>query len=423
MSEASPQSSFLTRAEWRVLLILAAVQVTHILDFMIVMPLGPQLMRDLNITPRGFGLVISVYAFSAAISGLVAAYFIDRFDRKTALVGLYAGFMGGTIACALADNYPLLLAARVVAGGFGGVVAALVLAIVGDVFADERRGRATGIVMAGFSLASIGGVPLGLYLAHEFGWRMPFAVLGAVSLAILVLVQTQLPSLTGHLTRGPRESGRVLTVLLMPSHLRAYALMVVLVMGTFMVVPYIATYMVDNVGRVEKELPYVYIFGGLVTLVTMPLIGRIADRYGKLRVFRVLALFAILPTLVITHLPPVSLALSLLVSTVFMAATSGRMVPVMALVMACVVPRYRGSFMSVNASVQQMAMGLASVVGANLLGENADGSLTGFGTVGVLAAVAMLATVWLAGRLQPAAEGEVAADLLAEVAPVLVGID
>jgi predicted MFS family arabinose efflux permease len=395
----------LTRREWLLLLVLAAVQFTHIVDFVIIMPLGPQFKSDLHLSDQWFGFLVSAYAFSAALAGLLAAWFIDRFDRKTALLGLYAGFTVGTLCCGAAPNYPLLLAARALTGAFGGVVAACILAIVGDAFPGARRGRAMGAIMSAFSVASIAGVPAGLYLANLVNWRAPFIALAGLSAAVSVLVGLVLPPMSGHLDRG-RTAPNLWGVFLEPAHLRAYLLMTAMVLSTFMIVPYLASYLVANTGRTNEELPYVYLCGGLATLVTMTLFGWLSDRFGKLLMFRSLALFTMVPILLVTNLPPVALATVLAVSTLFMVTSSGRMVPAMALITASAAPRNRGGFLSVNASVQQTAMGLASALGGIMLGQGANGEITGFPLVGGLACAATLASILLAGRLQPADGGE-----------------
>jgi predicted MFS family arabinose efflux permease len=403
----------LTFAEWGLLLVLAAVQVTHIVDFMILMPLGPRLMHDLRISPGQFGLMVSAYGFSASLAGLAAAWFIDRFDRKTALLLLYAGFTLGTLLCALAPSYPLLLAARTVAGGFGGVSASCVLAIVGDAFPDARRGRAMGVIMSAFSLASIAGVPSGIFLANALdSWQAPFAVLAGTSAAVLVLVRFLLPPLRGHLD-AVHQVRRASTweVLAHPNHVRAYVLMVSLVLSTFCIAPYFATYLVGNVGRAESDLAYVYLCGGAATLFTTTPVGWLSDRLGKRPVFRFFALFTVVPILLLTNLPPVSLLTALAVTTLFMITSSARMVPAMALITGCAVPRYRGSFLSVNSSVQQMAMGLASLIGGALLGTASSGELTGFPRVGAVSVAGTLLSVYLIGRLRrPGPEALAAVD-------------
>jgi predicted MFS family arabinose efflux permease len=421
-----PMAKRLSRGEWQLLLVLAAVQFTHLVDFMIVLPLGPQFMRVLKITPQAFGVLVSAYGFSACLSGLLAARFVDRFDRKRALLVLYSGFAVGTLLCAFAVDYWVLLLARTIAGGFGGVVAALVLAIVGDAFPYERRGTAMGIVMSAFSIALITGVPFGLYLANALGWAAPFAILGGLSLLVLFFAIFTLPPLHGHM--DPAHAGETVglwQVLFHPNHLRAYALMVALVLGVFMIVPYIATYLVANVGCSEDELPYVYLCGGLTTLLTVTLFGRLADRYGKLPVFRIMALLTVVPILILTNLPPVPLYAAIATTTAFMVTTSGRMVPAQALITASAAPRYRGSFMSVTASVQQMASGLASILGGLILGapggagdgpviEGRLAPIHGYGWVGLISAVFTVLSVLLAGRLRPAEGGLGAVDVPAD---------
>jgi predicted MFS family arabinose efflux permease len=403
--ESPDTATGLTGREWLLLLVLSAVQFTHILDFVIVMPLGPQFKSDLNLNDQWFGFLVSAYAFSAALAGLLAAWFIDRFDRKTALLGLYAGFTVGTLCCGAAPNYPLLLAARALTGAFGGVVAACILAIVGDAFPGVRRGRAMGAIMSSFSVASIAGVPAGLYLANLVNWRAPFLALAGLSAAVSVLVGLTLPPMRGHLARG-RTVSNLWGIFLEPAHLRAYLLMTAIVFSTFMIVPYLASYLVANTGRTNEELPYVYLGGGLATLVTMTFFGWLSDRLGKLLMFRTLAFFTLMTILLVTNLPSVALATVLTVCTLFMVTTSGRMVPAMALITASAAPLNRGGFLSVNASVQQTAMGLASALGGLMLGQGVHGEITGFPLVGGLACAATLASIWLAGRLQPADGGE-----------------
>ncbi len=410
--------SRLTGKEWLLLLVLGSVQFTHILDFMIVMPLGPQYMdpTKMALTPPQFGFMVSAYAFSACLSGLVAAWCIDRFDRKSALLVLYAGFAVGTLCCAAAPNFAFLVAARIVTGGFGGVVNAIVLTIVGDLFHDSRRGRAMGVIMSAFSLASIAGVPAGLMLADALGWQAPFAVLGAGSLCVLVGVFFVLPPVRGHLGRSYHNVlGQFAAVILDRGHLRAYALMSFLVLGMFTIVPFMATYLVTNVGCAETDLKYMYLCGGLTTLATMQATGWLADRFSKQWLFRILAVCTVVPILLVTNLPPVPLVTMLLCTTLFMAVTSARMVPLMALVTACAQPRLRGSFMSVNAAVQQMAMGLAAEISSLIVREQPDGTLTGFSIVGIIAAVTTLLCAVFAGLLRPAVIHAVETDMAGHV--------
>lgn len=394
----------LSGAEWLLLLVLAAVQFTHIMDFMVVMPLGRQYMAALGITTLQFGTVISAYAFSAALSGLCVAWFVDRFDRRAALLGLYLGFTLSTIGCAAAPGFYTLLLARTAAGWFGGVLGANLLAIVGDVFPDSRRGLATGIVTAGFSVASIIGVPAGIFLAEWLGYQAPFAALGLLSLTVWLVAWWRLPPLRGHLGRAGGADVSWRELFARPLHRRAYAFLTAIIMSPFFVTPYLPTYLRDNVGLSERGLAGMYVFGGLASLVVMPAAGRLSDRLGKLPVFRLSAALTVVPILWLTRLGESTTAVALTATTLFFITTSARYVPAMAMVTACALPRYRGRFMSVCSSVQQTAAGLASLTGGALLGSQ-GGRLTGYAFVGLLASAAALTSVVLGGMLHPADAG------------------
>jgi predicted MFS family arabinose efflux permease len=346
--------------------------------------------------------MVSVYSFSASLSGLLAACFIDRFDRKSALLVLYAGFTAATLFCATAPSFGMLMLGRAAAGGCAGVMMAQVLAIIGDVLPDSRRAIGMGVIMSAFSVASILGVPAGLALANLSTWRTPFVVLSILSVGVLGMAWRVLPSLRGHLAHSWRQKVTLWEVLTRPAHVRAYVLMIVLVLSTFTIIPYMSLYLVNNLHRKQEELPYVYLCGGLATLLTMTPIGWLADRYGKLPVFRILALFTLIPILLLTHLSPMSLLVTLLVTTLFMVASAGRMVPAMALITGSTQARYRGSFMSINTSVQQLAAGLAPLLSAAILGEAKSGApLQGFNLLGLLAMVAVICSVIVGGYLRP----------------------
>jgi predicted MFS family arabinose efflux permease len=388
----------------RVLLyVLAAIQFTHILDFMIVMPLGPRLMEIFRITPSQFGLIVSTYTFSAGLFGLIAAWFIDRFDRKRALLWLYAGFALGTLACALAPNYPLLVVARFLAGGFGGVTSATILAIIGDAIPPKRRGEAMGTLFSSFSLASIAGVPAGLFLANHLGWHAPFYLLAGLSVAIIFMAASVLPTMRDHLSRErgrPWEDMKV--VLSRSNHWNAFALTVVMTMAGFMIIPYLSPSLVANVGIRNEELPYIYLFGGAATFFSMRWIGRLSDRLGLLKVFVTVSILAMFPIVIISHLPVVPLWTALIVSTCFMVFTSGRFIPGMAMVTNSVEARYRGSFMSINSALQQFASGMASIVAGAIIVAGSGGRLERYGAVGFLGAGCIVASIFLAKKLKAA---------------------
>ncbi|MDX5348790.1 MAG: MFS transporter [Hymenobacteraceae bacterium] len=388
--------------EGLLLFILAAVNFTHIMDFVIMMPLGPQLMRVFNISPQQFGLLVSAYTFSAAISGFVSAFFIDHFDRKNALLFLYFGFTIGTLFCALAPNYELLMAARVTAGGFGGVLGALVLAIIGDAIPEQRRGAATGKVMAAFSIASIAGIPVGLYLASKTNWHAPFYMLAAMSFLVLLVGWKFLPPLKGHLTNQIKVHPKkvILQILQNSNLLWALTLTMVLTFAGFTVIPFISPYMVANIGFSEVELSYIYLFGGLATVFTSQLAGRLSDRFGKQRIFVWAALLSVIPILLITNLPPVSHVIAFMVTTLFFILFGARFVPAMALITSTVEPKMRGSFMSINSCVQQMGSGIAAFSSGLIIQRAAGGQLQHYGVVGLVATVATLLTLFVVTKLK-----------------------
>ena len=389
------------REGW-LLFILAAIQFTHIMDFVIMMPLGPQLMRVFSITPKEFGFLVSAYTFSAAISGFISTLFIDKFDRKNALLGLYIGFILGTFCCAIAPNYTLLLVARILAGAFGGVIGALVFAIIGDAIPEHRRGSATGKVMAAFSVASIAGIPVGLYLASRLDWHAPFFLLTGLSFLVLLVAFLVLPPMKGHLTNAFRTNPLAVVgeILRNKNLLWALSLMVMLTLAGFTVVPFISPYLVSNVGFAENELAYMYMFGGLATVVTSQIAGRLADKFGKTRVFIYTAIFSVIPILLLTNLQPAPHFLVLLVTTTFFIGFGARFVPAVALITSSVAPKLRGSFMSFNSSIQQLASGASAFLSGLIIQKTAAGTLIHFNTIGIIATVATLLCIFIIRQLK-----------------------
>lgn len=397
------------RYEQLILLILAAVQFTTIVDFMIVMPLGPQLMRVFEIGPSQFGLIVSSYTFAAGLAGLVASSVVDRFARRTSFMFLYAGFLLGTFACAVAPSYSMLLLARIITGAFGGILGGMTMAIIGDVFPENRRGRATGSLMTGFALASVAGVPLGLLIGTKYGWEMTFTALAICGLPIIALTPLALPALNAHVGRRSASPLRsVVQIFTNRNHLYAFALITTLMLGSFTVLPYLSAYLVANVGMTEDQLPLVYIAGGGLTLFTAPLIGKMADRYGKLMVYRCVAPCSALLLVIITHLPVVHVAVAVAVFGALMVSNVGRMVPAMAMVTSCVEPSRRGAFMSVNSSVQHIASGAGAYLGGLIISQNASGQLINLGVVGWLAAACTLISLWFAAKIRLYGVGDAA---------------
>jgi predicted MFS family arabinose efflux permease len=391
----------LRRERW-LLFTLAGIQFTHILDFMIMMPLGPQFTALFGISNAQFGLLVSAYTLSAGFSGLMAATYIDRFSRKQLLLGMYSLFGLATLACALAPDYVWLMVARVAAGLFGGVLSALSQTIVADVIPFERRGRAMSVVMTSFSVSTVAGVPLGLFLAAHFNWHAPFVGI-AVLVGLLALGAWQtLPRLDAHLHHPERVSvwrgiGQVLAE---PNHLKAFAVSGLMMFAAFSVIPYITIYLQSNAGMQAAEVPWIYLCGGLATLLSARYFGRLTDRVGKVQMFQRLALAVTVPLMATTLSQGLPLWGLLAISTLFFTLMSGRMIPGMAMISSAVEPRLRGTFMTLNSAVQSASMGLAALVAGLIIGRDAHGQLTLYWVAGLLGVLASVLSVWLAGHLR-----------------------
>ena len=396
--------------------ILALVQFTHIMDFMIMMPLGSHLMRVFSITPGQFSYLVATYGLAAGLCGFLGGFVLDRFERKHALLTLYTGFSLATLGCALANSYTLLLVARFAAGACGGVAGSVVTAMVGDMIPPERRGRAMSVVMSAFPLASVLGVPCGLWLAGRFDWHAPFYLLAALSAAILVLALRVLPHVRSHLTTA-HPWVQMRAILTHPVHLRGFLLSAALVFAGGCVVPFMAPSMVANVGLGEDQLFEIYLCGGMATFASSFLIGRLTDRYDKLHVLAVVSVVASIAVLVVTRLVPGSIALALGSTTLFFVGMSGRFAPAMAMMANAVEARYRGGFMSVNAAIQQIASGLGNLTAGLLVTTSATGHLVGYQNAGYLSLAAFIATMLFAWRLRAAAPHAARPGGIAKLAP------
>lgn len=388
------------------LLFLAAIQFTHIMDFMVMMPLGPQLMRLFQIEPYQFGFLVASYTFSAGIAGLIAAFWVDRFDRKQALLFCYAGFILGTLACALAPTYHTLLLARVLSGAFGGVSGAIVLTVVGDVVPIHRRAGAMGIVMASFAFAAVAGVPVGLWLAAIWSWHAPFIIIVGVGSVLWVLCLFRFPSLRSHLAAAGQGRAQAIAglveLLTSPNTLTAMLFMTLLVLGHFMIIPFLSPSLVSNAGLQEHELSWVYLVGGLASLMTSPLVGRLADKHGRLRLFVVTIAGALTPIYIITNQSTTPLTVVLFIAALFFIFAGGRFVPGQAIITSAVPSRLRGSFMSLNSSVRDLAAGIASLIGGQIIARDAiTGKILHFPVLGWIAISASLLSIFVAARIKP----------------------
>jgi MFS transporter, DHA1 family, inner membrane transport protein len=393
----------MTRKERIILFLLAGLNFTHLLDFMIMMPLSNYLIPYFRITAFQFSILVASYSISAFVSGLIIAMFIDRFDRKRSLLLAYLGFLIGTIACGFAPTYGLLLSARIMAGLFGGIIGAQVLSIVADLFAYERRGTAMGAVMGAFAAASILGVPLSLYLTNlfKFNWHVPFLLIGTVGIVLVPLIIRYIPEMKGHIKDDkPNSPLFALTSVFRVSELRSVLLFAgLLMMGHFLIIPFINPYMEFNKGFSKQLIPLIYLFGGFGSLAAAIFLGRYSDRVGKLPVFLWSVFLSLFMVLIITRMPNVHFSIVLFFFGLWFVMATTRAITAQAMISEVVTPEQRGSFMSVNGSVQQLGSGLAALAAGGIVITEKSGRIIRYEWVGYLSILVLIISMILSRKV------------------------
>jgi len=391
MSSAKPPITPFSPYQKLVVAILAFLQFTVILDFMIMSPLGAMMMPALQIQPAQFGVAVSVYAFSAGISGLMAAGFADKYDRKKLLLLFYCGFVLGTFLCGIANTYHFLLFARMVTGLFGGVVGSTCMAIITDVFPLEMRGRVMGVIQSAFGGSQILGLPIGLFLSNHFGWHAPFLMIVLMSSLAGVVIFAKLKPIDGHLGLHPDRNPfhHLQTTIRNPKYVFAFCVTALLSIGGFMMMPFGSAFTVHNLGIDIEKLPMIYLITGLFSIVMGPFVGRLSDRFGKYRTFVFGSCMSVLMVLIYTNLGITPLPLVILVNVLMFVGIFSRMIPSQALMSAIPEPASRGAFMSVSSSLQQISGGIASVIAGLIVIAKTDGSLEHFNVLGYV----MLGTI------------------------------
>jgi predicted MFS family arabinose efflux permease len=390
-----------SRYQITVVAILAFLQFTVVLDFMILSPLGALLLKELNVTPAQFGLVVSAYAFSAATSGLLAAGFADKFDRKRLLLFFYSGFVLGTFLCGIAPSYWFLLMARMVTGVFGGVIGSISFAIIADLFPFEARGRVMGVVMSAFAASQVLGIPAGLYLSNAFGWHAPFLMIAGVSVIVGVVIFTQLRPIDEHLKKPSNRNAmlHLLATVARPRYQWGFASTMLLAVGGFMLMPFGSAFSVHNLGIPLEKLPMVYMATGLAAIAAGPLMGRISDTVGKYATFVAGSASSLLLVLYYTHLGITPLWFVIALNIVLFISITARMVASQALSSAIPEPPDRGAYMSISSSLQQFAGGIASSAAGLIVSQTADGPLEHYDRLGYVVSVAIIVTVFFMNKI------------------------
>ncbi|MEO8062885.1 MAG: MFS transporter [Pseudomonadota bacterium] len=398
----SSVSTSFSRYQKVVIGILAFLQFAVILDFMLMSPLGAVILPSLSISPAQFGTVVSAYAFAAGVSGLLTAGFADRFDRKKLLLFFYAGFIVGTLWCGLAQRFESLLLARVVTGLFGGVIGSVVLAIATDLFPPQMRGRVMGFIQTAFAASQVLGIPIGIYLSNQWNWHVPFLALAALGLLAGVLIAWQMKPVADHLKTPQEHSAfnHLRHTVTEPRYLLSFVSVLFLATGGFMLMPFSSAFTVNNLGISLHDLPIIYLVTGITTIFVGPIVGKLADALGKLRVFYVGTALTIVMVLIYTNLSTSTLIVVTVINVVMFIGIFSRMIPFQALMSQVPAQTQRGSFNAINASISQLAGGIASLVAGHIIQQGADGRIHHYEVAGYVVVATSLTACFLLWRIQ-----------------------
>ncbi|RXK83713.1 MFS transporter [Filimonas effusa] len=352
-----------------VIFILAITQFSVILDFMVMSPLGDLLMKSMDLTPKQFGIAVSAYAFSAGISGLLTAGFADKFDRKKLLLFFYTGFVIATFFCGLAHTYPLLVTARIITGLFGGVIGSISMAIITDLFEIKQRGRVLGFVQMGFGASQVLGIPISLYIANKWGWQSPFLMVAGLGALIVTAIILRMQPVTAHLAvqHDRNAVDHLLHTLKRRKYRIGFSATALLAIGGFMMMPFSSAFAINNLHVTEKQLPFLFMVSGICSLIIMPMIGRLSDKIDKFVLFAIASGWSIIMVFIYTNLGVSPFWEVVLLNVLMMMGIMSRIIPSTALVTALPEMQDRGAFMSINASLQQIAGGAAAAVGGMIV--------------------------------------------------------
>jgi predicted MFS family arabinose efflux permease len=390
-----------TAYQTTVILILALTQFSVVLDFMVMSPLGDLLIKDLKINPSEFGIVVSSYALSAGFSGFLTASFADKFDRKKLLLFFYGGFIIGTLLCGISGSYGFLVFARIVTGIFGGVISSISLAIVADLFDMDHRGRVMGFLQMGFGMSQILGIPISLYLANVWNWQAPFFLIVILASCIFLLTFFVLKPVDAHLkVQRDNPLMHMWKTIANRDYRIGFLATAFMSLGGYLMMPWGSAYSVNNIGLAQDDLPFLFMIVGLATFAIMPLVGMISDRFDKFRIFMGASFVMVIAVLIYTNLPVVPMYILIAVNVFMMMGIMARMVPSQALTASVPAMKDRGAFMSINSSLQQMAGGIAALVGGMIVQQKSETSpLERFDTLGYVVIAVILINILLTFRV------------------------
>jgi predicted MFS family arabinose efflux permease len=385
-----------------IIAMLALLQFTVVLDFMVLSPLGDILMKSLDISPSRFGMVVSSYAFSAGISGILAAGFADKFDRKKLLLFFYAGFIAGTICCATANSYQMLLAARIVTGLFGGVIGSVSMAIMTDLFEVHQRGRVMGFVQMSFAASQVLGIPIGLYIANNWGWHSAFTMIVVLGILIFLLAFFKMKPVDKHLVLQSDKNAllHLWHTLSNNRYQSGFIATAFLSIGGFMLMPFGSAFLINNVQITQEQLPIIFMATGLTSIIIMPLIGKLSDKIDKFNLFAFGSVVAIIMVVIYTNISPIPIWQVIVINMIMFMGIMSRMIPATTLTASIPQMKDRGAFMSINSSLQQMAGGIAAICAGLIVTQPTKHSpLQHYNILGYVVSVVIIVCAFLVFRV------------------------
>lgn len=393
--QKKPSITF-TPYEIFVIAIIAFIQFTVILDFMVLSPLGAFLMPIMKINTSQFGLVVSAYAISAGISGILSAGFADKFDRKKMLLFFYTGFVVGTLLCGLANTYPMLLAARIFTGIFGGVIGSIGMAIIADIFKMEARGRVMGFVQMAFSASQVLGIPVGIYLAEKIDWHWTFLMIVIVSTVVGSVMFFKLKPIDAHLKLKNDKNAwlHLWHTASNPYYLRGFLATVLLATGGWMIMPFSSAFLVNNIHIPKANLTTLFLITGVFSLITGPIVGLLSDKLGKFNLFLGGSILSVIMIVIYTNLGESSMTTVVAINSIMWVGISSRIISSSALISGVPEMKDRGAYMGVNSSLQQISGGFAAFISGLIVHQaNETAPLENFNIVGYVTIGSMAFTI------------------------------
>ena len=386
--------------ERRVLILMALVQFINIWDFMIVMPMGPDFAKALNIDAGHIGWIAGSYSLAASFMGVASAKFLDRFDRKRVLLTGLCGLIVCTMSMVLASTLPQLILVRILTGMCGGPALASALAVIADVFPPQRRGEAMGKVFGSFSIASVFGVPLGLEIAQHFGWWAPFMAVSGVAVITLCFIAKFLPPMRKHMENAADKSSSLWRdVLHNPTAMLALLMNALGLFAAFMIIPNLSAHFQENMGYPRATLGLLYFCGGSAAFFTMRYAGKKSDKIGY-AVTSGYSTLALVATLFVGFYLQTRVVPVLVIFILFMVTMSTRNVVANALLSRIPKADERAGFMSLSSAVQNLMAGLGAMTSTSILFETVDHHLGGIENVTQLAILCFAISALLMFRVE-----------------------